>query len=439
MKNILYVLLILSCILFNSCKAKLKYDPYPETPYTRFIEGTNSGVMVTETKQILIPAKYGWIDRRLTDDSYPPKSNQIFYVGSYYPDSTYTNLKSFLFNVNGKLLYTCGDDEGVKSIFYHNKQLYLITGKELWGEEKITGRINVIKYDDKLFRLDPNKNNAVELCTYPTITHLSKNMIFLSRDNQFGYFDLNTDKKILFEKSPGKFQRHLYVKEKNEVWTSINQSENQKSNEYYDTVIDSTLSVKPNLAKNVVWGSAKYYFSQTEKGIQVVDFDGTASPFAYPFLEPVKNRVAFYMNTFGREAITDKLFAFSPRKEGDIIGIIDQNGKIILPAEFNQISMKEINFYNQPSEEFVNFFKDNKLLGFYYFTIKNEGNYNVYAIYNQEGTEIIRLKEDKNNNCSCGFDFMEKNRLQIKFYCSNDTKTFDLLTKELISTEKKRH
>lgn len=438
MKNILYVLLILSCILFNSCKAKLKYYPFSDTPYSIFMKGTNSGVMVTETKQVLIPANYGWIDRRLTDDTYSPTSKQIFYVGSYREDTLSMYVKSFLFNVNGKLLYTFDEGEDVKSLFYHNKQLYLITKKQLWGEETIPDRINIINYDDKLFRLDANKDNAAQLCAYPSIKHLGKNMIYLNPNNQFGYFDLNTDKKNLFEKHSRDSQRYLYVKEKNEIWTSINQSETEKSNEYYDTVIDSTLSVKPNPAKNVLWGSAKYYFSQTEKGIQVVDFDGTASPFAYPFLEPVKNRVAFYINTFGREAITDKLFTFSPHKEGDIIGIIDLSGKIILPAEFNQISMKEIIPNTQPSDEFLRFLNDNKLLGFYYFAIKNEANYNVYAIYNQEGTEIIRLKEDKNNNCSCGFDFMEKNRLQIKFYCSNDTKTFDLLTKELISTEKKR-
>jgi hypothetical protein len=200
MKNILYVLLILSCILFNSCKAKLKYYPFSDTPYSIFMKGTNSGVMVTETKQVLIPANYGWIDRRLTDDTYSPTSKQIFYVGSYREDTLSMYVKSFLFNVNGKLLYTFDEGEDVKSLFYHNKQLYLITKKQLWGEETIPDRINIINYDDKLFRLDANKDNATQLCAYPSIKHLGKNIIYLNPNNQFGYFDLNTDKKNLFEK-----------------------------------------------------------------------------------------------------------------------------------------------------------------------------------------------------------------------------------------------
>lgn len=434
MKNILYVLLVLSCIFFNSCKVKLKYDPYSDTPYTRFIEGTNSGVMVTETKQILIPAKYGWIDRYLAGESYPPTSKHIFYIGSYREDSISMYVKSFLFNVNGKLLYTFDKGEDIKSLFYRNKQLYLITKKQLWGEETIPDRINLINYDDKLFRLDANKNNAAELCAYPSITHLDKNMIYLNSDNQFGYLDLNTDKKILFEKYSRGFQRYLYVKEKNEVWTQINKSETPKSNEYYDTAIDSTLNVKPNTAKNALMAYEKYYFSQTEKGIQIVDFDGTVSPFAYPFLEPVKHRVAHFANIHpDHDIILDQLFAFSPDKKGDIMGIIDQSGKIILPAEFNLIGMQKINFYSQPSEEFLNFFKDNKLLNFYYFTVKNEDNNDVYALYNQEGQEIIKLKEDKNDRWTYQFDLMEKKRLQIKFQCSNKTKIYDLKTKELIA------
>ncbi|GEM_PF-3311835 len=438
MKNIRYILLVLFCILLNSCKAKLIYWPYPDTPYTQFSDGSTSGVMVTETQQILIPAKYGWIDRYLTSDSYPPKSKDIFYFGSYRADTALIYVKSFLFNVNGKLLYTFDEGEDVKSLFYHNKQLYLITKKQLWGKEKMPGEINMINCDDKLFRLDANKNNAVELCTYSSITHLGKNMIYIKDNKQFGCFDLNSDTKILFKNHTRGFQKYLYVKDKNEIWTQIDKSETQKTNEYYDTVIDSTLNVKPNPAKNVISGDKKYYFSETEKGIQIIGFDGTASPFAYPFLEPVKNSVMYGANIyFGKEIILDKLFVFSPQKQGDIKGIIDLSGKIILPAEFSKISMKDLSPTTQPSPELINFFKNNNLLSFHYFTIKNEGNYNLYSIYNPDGKEIINFK-DKGNNCSYQFDFMEKKRLQIKFYSSDATKIYDLNTKELISTELRR-
>lgn len=286
--------------------------------------------------------------------------------------------------------------------------------------------------------MDANKNNGVELCTYPSITHLGKNMIYIKDNNQFGCFDLNSDTKILLKNHKRGFQKYLYVKDKNEIWTQIDKSETQEPNEYYDTVIDSTLNVKPNPAKNVISGDKKYYFSETEKGIQIIGFDGTASPFAYPFLEPVKNSVMYGANIyFSREKILDKLFVFSPQKQGDIKGIIDQSGKIILPAEFSKISMQEIIPTTQPSPELLNFFEENNLSSFHYFTIKNEGNYNLYAIYNKDGKEIINFK-DRGNNCSYQFDFMEKNRLQIKFYSSDDTKTYDLNTKELISTEPRR-
>ncbi|KOP38335.1 hypothetical protein DBB36_03535 [Flavobacterium sp. WLB] len=437
MKNTLYVLLILSCILFNSCKAKLKYYAFSDTPYSIFMKSTKSGVMVTSTKQVLIPPNYEAIDRYLVGETYPPTSKQIFYIGYSPLDTISWNSKSFLFNVNGKLIYTFEEDEDVKSLFYHNKQLYLITKKQLLGEQIIPEQTNLAKYNDKLFRLDDNK--ASEICTYPFITHLNKkNMISLNSDNQFGYFDLNTDKKILFKKHE-EFEHYLYVKNKNEIWAKRRNKETRKPNPYYDTVIDSTLNVKPNTANNVVMAYDKYYFSETEKGIQIVDFDGSVSPFAYSFLEPVKHRIAHFADIHpDYDIIIDNLFVFSLQKEGNVIGVIDQSGKIILPPEFNQIWMQKINFYNQPSEEFVNFFKDNKLLIFYYFTIKNEGSYDVYALYNQDGTEIIKLKEEKNNHCTYRFDFMEKNRLQVMFQCSNETKIYDLKTKELIAAEPKR-
>lgn len=431
MKNILYVLLILFCILFNSCKAKLKYYPFTDTPYSIFMKGSNSGVMATETKQVLIPAKYAAIDRYLVGKPYPPTSKQIFYIGYSLIDSTSMSYKDFLFNVNGKLIYTFEEGESLKSLFHYNKQLYLITKKQFLGEQTISEQTNLVKYNDKLFRLDDNK--AIEICSYPVITHLDKNMIYLNSDNQFGYFDLNTDKKILL-KLYKDFQSYLYVKKKNEIWAQKSNSETGKPNPYYDTVIDSTLNVKPNTAKNVLMAYDKYYFSESEKGIQIVDFDGTVSPFAYPFLEPVKHRVAHDANIHtDHDFIVDKLFAFSLQKEGDIMGIIDQSGKIILPAEFNLIGMQEIHYYYQPSEELRNFFKENKLLNFYYFTVKNEDNHDVYALYNQEGQEIIKLKEDKKDRWTYQFDLMEQNRLQIKFQCSNKTKIYDLKTKELIA------
>ncbi|SEO62950.1 hypothetical protein SAMN05444671_0220 [Flavobacterium sp. CF108] len=431
MKNILYVLLILSCILFNSCKAKLKYYPFSDTPYSIFMKGTKSGVMVTSTKQVLIPPNYETIDRYLVGETYPPTSKQIFYIG-YYPLDTITwNSKSFLFNVNGKLIYTFDEGESIKSLFHYNKQLYLITKKQFLGEQTIPEQTNLIKFDDKLLRLDDNK--ASEICSYPVITHLDKNMIYLNSDNQFGYFDLNTDKKILL-KLYKDFQSYLYVKKKNEIWAQKSNSETGKPNPYYDTAIDSTLNVKPNTAKNVLMAYDKYYFSETEKGIQIVDFDGTISPFAYPFLESVKQRAAHYADIHPNyDIIVDKLFAFSLQKEGAIMGIIDQSGKIILPAEFNLIGMQTIHFYYQPSKELFQFFKDNKLLNFYYFTVKNEDKHDVYALYNQDGQEIIKLKEDKNDRWTYQFDLMEQNRLQIKFQCSNKTKTYDLKTKELIA------
>jgi len=414
-------------IMLISCKTKYYADR--DFPYAVFVKNSLSGVINTTTKEIIIPRKFGWVDRHTTGNDFPPKLNEVFYVATEPMEGDTIFKGSYLYNINGKVLYNFEAMEGVKSFFYHNKQLYLIT-------ETFIGDVSEpLKYY-KLLRI--LKTQTIKLLEASSIQRCGKNIIsFNNYDNhQFGYFDLNTGKKLLLEPYSEQYDHGIYIQQKNEIWVNRYNTKARMPYPYYDTVIDSTLNTKPNPVKDaVLMPYQNYFFTETEKGIQITDFNGQTSPVIYPYITPVKNRITYTTIHPSLDIFLDKLFVFSNQKDEKIKGITDINGKIILPPEFNSITLQEIHYYTQPSDEFKIFIKNNKLENFFYYTIKDVDDKKEFALFNEEGTEIIKFKENKYSNCSPEFDLMEKNRLQIKFHCSDSLKIYDLTTKELIHVE----
>jgi hypothetical protein len=411
----------------------MNYQVNPDIPYAVFIKDSKKGVINTTNKQIIIPAKFHSIDIYNSTPEYQSKTNELFYITSYQEKNS-IHVRSFLYDVNGKLVYTFGINESIKSSFHYNKKFYFITETIIIIDDFNSP---LKKIGEKLIQV--NKSNAVKIFSFFSIERLgSKNMISFTDNNQKGYFDLNSNTKILFEDA-NEIHSSRYVQNLNEVWIKKQDKETRIPNKYYDTVIDSTLTIKPNPIENALIAYDKYFFTENQNGnIEVTYYKGITSPFAYPYILPVRdgflhNNVHPNYNIF-----TDKLFAFSSNKEGTLKGIIEAKGKIILPEKFTAINIRSINYYTTPSQEFKTFFEENKLTNFYYFTTKDNNLEDEYAVFNQEGLEIINFRHPKNKDCSPDFDLLEKNRLQIKFNCSDSLKIYDLNTKQLIHSEAKK-
>lgn len=436
MKQIIYIsfFLFLSFLL-NSCKIKILEDL--NAPYSIFEKGSKKGVINTISKEVIIPAKFGWIDRYFSKYEYP-STNEIFYVATYPNEDNFFYVKSFLYNSKGNLIYTFGVGESVKSFFYYNKQFYFITETKIIDESTINNEFG-IKFKEKDGNLLLINNNHAEIIlTQRSINHFgSKNIISFTYTNQKGFFDLNSRKKVI--ENSYDFYVFMYVENRNEIWVRPYNKQERTTSKYYETVLDSTLNIKPNPFKNAVYAYEKYFLTENDKeNIQITDFKGKISPYEFPYLLP-----SCYINNyrdfeFYYKKRLDSLFIFSKQKDGKSIGIIDVDGKVILPSYFNEISLKEISYYTTPSPEFNKYIEDNKLLPFYYFAKRNENEYVEFAIFNSDGTEIIKFKKPKYTSCSPNFDLMEKNKLQIKFHCTDSLDIYDLKTKKLIHSEKTR-
>jgi hypothetical protein len=434
MKQIIYISFFLFLtFLLNSCKIKIIENF--TAPYSIFVKGSKKGVINTISKEVIIPAKFGWIEKYLSKDEYP-STNEIFYVTTYPTQNNSDYSRSFLYDSKGKLIYTFGVGESVKSFFYYNKQFYFITKTEIFTEPTNHNDIGIKEYEGHLLLI--NENQVEIILTQCSINHLgSKNIISFSIDNQKGFFDLNSRKKII--KNSLDFYVSMYVENRNEIWVRPYNKEERTISKYYETVLDSTLNIKPNPVKNAVDAFEKYFLTENNKeNIQITDFNGKTFPYEFPYLLP-----SCYINNyrdfeFHYKKRLDSLFIFSKQKDGKSIGIIDVDGKVILPPYFNEISLKEINYYTTPSPEFSKYIEDNKLLPFYYFAKRNENEYVEFALFNSDGTEIIKFKKPKYTICSPNFDLMERNKLQIKFHCTDSLDIYDLKTKKLIYSEKTR-
>lgn len=436
MKQILYISFFLfTCFLLNSCK--MRYIVNSDTPYSIFLKGSKTGVINTANKQIIIPAKFGWIEKYHIKNDYASKDD-LFYFATYPRENNSIYLRHFLYDSKGELIYTFGVGESIKSFFYHNKQLYLITKTEIFVDDEYNRVVNK-EFDGNLLLINEKKIKI--LLTQCSINHLGKNMISFSSNNPFGYnelgyFELNSQKKIILNSDD--FYDRIYVENKNEIWMKSYNKIKRESSEYYENVLDSTLNVIPNPVKNAVVAHQNYFLTENEKGKQVTDYNGQTSPFTYPYLTPVKKYITYDDIHPIYNVLLDKLFVFSTHKEGTYKGIINIDGEIILPEKFTDITIRHLYYNTSPTDEFKVFLEENKLTKFYYYTIMNYDKENECTLFNQEGLEIIKFKHGKNISCSPEFDLMEKNRLQIKFHCTDSLKIYDLKTKKQIHSETNR-
>lgn len=289
----------------------MQYTISQDDPYRIFTKGKLSGLINTDTKEIIIPAKYTYIEQYIGAIQELEKNyftynhkNRFFVTYDYRKEQEL----QFLCDINGTVLYNFQKNEFPEMVFVHNKKIYLITKSSEFKHIDEYGfseeRVNM-----KLIRI--YENQSTELFKSFMINHLgSKNIISFSDNEKVGFYDLNTDKKIAF-KYYDDYYSSFYIKRKNEIWLKTYNKEKRMSNPYYDSAIDSTLTIKPNPVMNALMPYENYFFTETKNGIQVTDYDGNTSPFAYPYLVSVKN-IFLHNNVHPNYyTLTDKLFVFS--------------------------------------------------------------------------------------------------------------------------------
>lgn len=436
-----YIFSIIFLFLLFSCK--MKYTTQPNDPYRIFTKNGYSGLINTDTKEIIIPSKYYSIQTYLIDD------NNRFY------ECADKNSNTFLFNINGNLIYSFSEGEFLKNVFIYNRKTYILTNtpsesnkKNVWEEIQFTD-------NHKLFRI--NRNEKKLLLNYPTIKiNNFKNIVYFSNEIydifnqsfdeiQKGFFDLNTDNKIVIKDFDNAFYRNHYIPNKNEIWIQERDSQTKKINQYYDKVLDSTLTFKTNPIKNVKEIYPNYYIIETVKGFQASDFNEKLTSFNFPYLVPLLYHSISYSNdSFNRKENFNDLFVFSNEMQsnesgfGGNLGIIDFSGKILIPADYNKLNIPYIYYQQTPSDEFRKFVFENKLNNYYFLTRKNISNNKAeYSIFNEEGNLILKTIGKIDDDYYTRFDITSKEP-KINFYLNDSTRTFNLKTKELIDIKKGR-
>ncbi|MGB6094319.1 MAG: hypothetical protein WBF83_11225 [Moheibacter sp.] len=430
--KIIYGWVFLFMALVSGCQ-KMNYTVDPDgIPFRMFTKGKYWGVLNTDMKEIIIPANYQYIEQIIITENYPWKADEIFYL---VENKGYSDIR----NTEGEIIFVFPKDEFMDSFFEYKKKHYVITNRSTEIENEWWDEVGSHSKDNKRLYLIEGKS-AVELIASTEIKHLGKgNLIYFSDyfyysnedDAKSGYFDLNTHKRIAFDAYDPRAK--FYINIRNEVWIKEFDKEQRKSEPYYDFVLDSTLNIKENTFKKVFKLYKEYFLTETETGIQLFNYDGTAAPFVYPHIETVKNRVT-RLDDYHLNKILDKLFVYSNEKEAKKIGIIGFEGNIILPAEYDKISILKINYPEQPSEEFRNFIKENKLDQFYYFTTKDENQKYDYSIFNIEGNEIFSAKNIDSEIAYLKFNF-SSDPPEIQLYTRDSIRNYDLKSGRLERTE----
>jgi hypothetical protein len=407
----------------------MNYTIDPDVPFRMFTKGKLWGVINTDTKEVIIPAIFHNIEQIIITENYPWKADEIFYLVE--------NEKVYdIRTTKGKIIFKFPKDEFLDSFFEYKNKYYVITNTSTEIEDEWSSDFH-LKDNKKLYKIDGM--SYAELIASTEIKHLGKgNLIYFSDyffysnedDDKSGYFDLNTHKKIVFDAYDSRAK--FYINTRNEVWIREFDKEQRKSEPYYDFVLDSTLNVKENTFKKVFKLYKEYFLTETENGTQLFNYDGIPAPFVYPFIETVNYRV-----TSLEDKILDKLFVFSNEKEAKKMGIIEFEGNIILPAEYDKISILKINYPEQPSKEFREFILEKKLNQFYYFTTKEKNQKYEFSIFNIEGNEIFSAKDINNENAYLNF-YLPSVPPEIHLYSQDFIFRYDLETSRLIEKVEKK-
>ena len=141
------------------------------------------------------------------------------------------------------------------------------------------------------------------------------------------------------------FGGYYFHKPKNEIWLKSKKSNYQ----YYDSVIDSTFTLKENAIQHIAKIENDHFFIENEKGVQILNLEGKPLPFSFPKIESYKRNADEHISIYGKKhtEYQKQLFKFYNDKDSKKYGIITSNGKIIVEAEkYDYINYSDLDNFN---------------------------------------------------------------------------------------------
>lgn len=185
-----------------------------------FVEKENLNGLANIKGEIILPIKKSYYSIALF-----PNDNPVMIIASN------SDNREEYYNIVGKEIYpsTNSFDHRLFDAFSHNKKNYITLGdglpNKLFKVENDT--LQEIHFGEDSWGFVKLKNNLVSFYT-------EQNQII-----KIGFYDINTEKTIILDM----FKDYQLNEKTNEVWT--------KTDQYFDTIIDSVLNVKPNPIKNI--------------------------------------------------------------------------------------------------------------------------------------------------------------------------------------------
>ncbi|MGB6083392.1 hypothetical protein [Moheibacter sp.] len=229
------------------------YPPEVYEKYDYFYEGNKIGLQNKNGKEILkaeftnirfLNAEYLLVEKEKLNGLANIKGEIILpIVKSYYSIDLFpyenpvmiiasnSDNKEEYYNIVGKEIYPPTNSFELRffEAFSHNNKNYITLGdgfpKKLFKVENDT--LQEIHFGEDSWEFVKLKNNLVS---------------FYTEQNQIikrGFYDINTEKNIILDM----FRDYRLNEKTNEVWI--------KTDQFFDTIIDSVLNVKPNPIKNI--------------------------------------------------------------------------------------------------------------------------------------------------------------------------------------------
>ena len=320
-----------------------------------------------------------------------------------------------ILNVNGTELYPF-TIQTIKSITTYNDKVYIVTNDENYNAR-------ILKIADGVVQIIPSFTNFTILKN-----NLAAVYYFQNSRAMFGIYNMENDSFLI------DFGGYYFYKPKNEIWVKSKNSKFQ----YYDSVIDSTLTLTENKFKNIFKIENDHFFVETENDIQVLNLNDETLPFRHPKIESYSRNADEHVSTYGKK-YTDyqkQLFKFYTSKDSKKYGIINSKGKIIVEAEkydyVNYSDLDNLNSYNKNIQQYKqDYLRSQKLDKLFYAQNYYNDRAGNITIFKDDGTEIIQIPVEKGDDCYLELSqFSTHGHLMAK--CTETMKIYDLASKKMV-------
>lgn len=336
-------------------RTEYTYLAFLNTDYLLAENGSFYGVIDPNGK-IVLPIEYEEIN-------FYNVEKPFFIVGK--------NNKKAIINGNGNLIHPFTINYFNSSVIYENK-VFLVTDEENYKQQ-------LLKIIDGKIEIIPDVYNFQKINSRVAAFHHDK------RGSRFdGLYNMENDSVL------DGFGKLYYHKSKNEIWATTQKSKYK----LYDTVIDSSFIVNPNPLANIERIVNGYIYQKTENGYKLMDLNDKILPFIYPKVEPFDTTVRDDIHGKEWGNFRKHLFKFYINIDDSKYGIIDNTGKIIVPAnKYDIINLADMydtySYYNNIGHEKKQYLQRKKLDRIFYVSEKTNTSKNILLDIN--GDEILTI------------------------------------------------